>query len=93
MVNLHNSFFFFLYFYNILHCFVVFTFPLQSVNSSNLLSSSLYFQNFFNTLSKDGIPDILAPAYDLTEKSLDLLLVDVQIQTLQFVVQIFCLLF
>ena len=93
MVNLHNSFFFFLCFYNTLHCFVIFAFSLHPVNSSNHPSFSFCFPEFFNTLSKDRTPEVLAPAYDLTKKSFDLLLIDVQIQALQFIVQIFCLLF
>lgn len=91
IVNLHNSFFFFLCFCNTLHYSVVFAFSLHFANPSNYPVFSFYFTQFFNKLSKNRVPDIFAPAYDLIKKSFDLLLIDVQIQALQLVIQILCL--
>lgn len=85
-----SFFFVFMTLYTVL---LFFAFSLHPVNSSNHPSFSFYFPEFFNTLSKDRTPEVLAPAYDLIKKSFDLLLIDVQIQALQFIVQIFCLLF
>lgn len=93
MVNLHNSFFFFFVFMTLYTVLLFLLFHFILLIRQIIRHFLFYFPEFFNTLSKDRTPEVLAPAYDLSKKSFDLLLIDVQIQALQFIVQIFCLLF